>query len=148
MKKSTLKMRRWRKKNRERQRENDRRWRKNNPEKVRAKQKRWYKENRESELARNAKYHRDHREEVAARHRLGRRRMTQEQHDALLKKQKHRCGICRRKFTKTPHIDHHHKTNKNRGLLCDRCNPGLGLFLDNIRILKNAIQYLKEYNDQ
>ena len=32
-----------------------------------------------------------------------------------------------------------------RGLLCQRCNTGLGKFRDDERILNNAIEYLKEF---
>lgn len=39
-------------------------------------------------------------------------------------------------------IDHCHITNKMRGLLCNGCNKGLGLFKDNKEILANAIRYL------
>jgi hypothetical protein len=42
-------------------------------------------------------------------------------------------------------IDHCHNTGKVRGLLCDHCNKGLGLFKDNIDYLNKAIEYLK-YN--
>lgn len=41
-------------------------------------------------------------------------------------------------------VDHCHKTNKFRGLLCNACNKGLGLFNDNPILLENAIKYLKE----
>jgi hypothetical protein len=43
-------------------------------------------------------------------------------------------------------VDHDHETNKIRGLLCSRCNTGLGLFFDNISNLENAILYLKKAN--
>lgn len=43
-------------------------------------------------------------------------------------------------------IDHNHKTNKIRGLLCKKCNIGLGHFEDNIICLKKAIAYLKQHS--
>lgn len=140
--KSARKMRKWRKANPEKQREVDRRWRQNNLKKARAKNRAWYKKNRAYKLAQNALYHRNNRKKVAARHRLVRRRMTQEQHDDMLRKQRSRCAICRKKFLKTPHIDHSHKTGENRGLLCQDCNLGLGRFKDSITSLRNAINYL------
>ncbi len=41
-------------------------------------------------------------------------------------------------------IDHDHKTEKIRGVLCNNCNTALGLFDDNIKIMKDAIQYLEQ----
>lgn len=41
-------------------------------------------------------------------------------------------------------VDHCHKTNKVRGLLCSNCNSGLGKFMDNTDILLNAINYLNK----
>ncbi len=46
------------------------------------------------------------------------------------------------KFT----VDHNHNTDKVRGLLCHKCNVGIGLFKDDINSLKKAIKYLKTYN--
>ena len=42
-------------------------------------------------------------------------------------------------------IDHCHKTGKIRGLLCDTCNRALGLFKDDIQMLKNSVAYLEKY---
>ena len=39
-------------------------------------------------------------------------------------------------------IDHCHSTGHVRGLLCDKCNRGLGFFKYNIEYLKKAINYL------
>jgi hypothetical protein len=40
-------------------------------------------------------------------------------------------------------IDHCHKTEKARGLLCSLCNLGLGAFQDNKVKLSRAIEYLE-----
>lgn len=44
-------------------------------------------------------------------------------------------------------VDHDHKTNKIRGLLCHKCNVALGSFHDSIRLLESAIEYLKKSNN-
>lgn len=77
--------------------------------------------------------------------------ITLEYYENLLKQQKYKCAICFNKEIaldslgniRPLNIDHCHKTNKVRGLLCLVCNLGLGKFKDNIKILKQAINYLK-----
>lgn len=69
--------------------------------------------------------------------------LTQEQFDAMLEAQQHACWICLIKFTDTPHIDHCHRTNVVRGLLCGKCNQALGLLDDEIPRLKRALIYLE-----
>ena len=67
----------------------------------------------------------------------------------MLEAQNGRCKIC---GTDTPmgtgafHVDHCHMTNKVRGLLCHKCNVGLGHFNDNISLLSTAILYLNEHH--
>jgi hypothetical protein len=41
-------------------------------------------------------------------------------------------------------IDHSHITNHIRGLLCNKCNLGLGFFRDDLNLLQNAIDYLAD----
>lgn len=51
-----------------------------------------------------------------------------------------KCDICSRESPLN--IDHDHKTGEVRGLLCKRCNLGIGQFEDDPRILALAIEYL------
>lgn len=66
----------------------------------------------------------------------------------ILSNQNDLCAICKIKFSdnsKTPHVDHCHKTGKIRGLLCSNCNHGIGQFKDDISILQEAIKYLSNF---
>ncbi len=61
----------------------------------------------------------------------------------LLSKSNNMCMICEVKQTRRDLcIDHCHTTGKVRGLLCDRCNSGLGQFKDSIELLNKAAAYL------
>lgn len=66
-------------------------------------------------------------------------------------KQKGVCAVCRNPETvrsqnkvRRLSVDHNHRTNKVRKLLCDRCNRLLGVADDNVELLMKVIQYLKE----
>jgi hypothetical protein len=75
--------------------------------------------------------------------------LSMEDYIILLNNQNGCCAICGNKESKhsiSPqlYVDHCHKTNVIRGLLCHSCNVGIGLFKDNISILESAIKYLKK----
>jgi hypothetical protein len=55
---------------------------------------------------------------------------------------KGKCEICG--SAKKLSIDHCHKANQVRGLLCDGCNNILGRAKDDISILKRAVKYLRK----
>lgn len=60
-------------------------------------------------------------------------------------KQENKCAICKEEICITESaIDHNHSTDEFRGLLCKTCNRALGMFRDSPKILKSAIDYLKE----
>ena len=68
------------------------------------------------------------------------------EYNNLLLKQKYCCAICEANqatLTLALAVDHCHKTNKIRGLLCQRCNRAIGLFNDDAKYLKAAIAYLE-----
>lgn len=52
------------------------------------------------------------------------------------------CQICGKEEALV--VDHCHKTETYRGLLCNHCNRGLGHFMDDVEFLQNAIDYLKD----
>jgi hypothetical protein len=76
---------------------------------------------------------------------IRRMRVTPEEFDRLNTEQKGVCRICGRpnENGKRLFIDHDHETGKVRGLTCDRCNTGLGMFRDNPILLEAAAAYLR-----
>lgn len=72
--------------------------------------------------------------------------LSAEEYYSIFKKQNNKCAICCQEFSDNnkAFVDHCHKTNKVRGLLCTRCNTLLGMAKDNISILESAITYLKK----
>jgi len=77
--------------------------------------------------------------------------MTIEQYDEMLLNQNNCCGICKKHISEIIStkkfnfcVDHDHNTGRIRGLLCDKCNRGIGLLCDDIDILINAIEYLSQ----
>ena len=72
--------------------------------------------------------------------------ITVDQYQKMFNNQKGNCGICSKNqkvLTRRLAVDHNHGTGHIRGLLCDGCNPGIGYFKDSIKLLQNAIEYLK-----
>lgn len=72
--------------------------------------------------------------------------ITEEEFNLRLIKQNNRCAICGGLFVETPRIDHNHDTGEVRGLLCNSCNGGIGLFKDDLALIKKAIDYLLKYD--
>jgi len=94
--------------------------------------------------------------EHKARHQESQRRwhlkssygLTTQMFDAMVAAQGGGCAICKIKpevgVPKTRMVvDHCHKTNTVRGILCDLCNTAIGKFHDDISKLESAIRYLK-----
>lgn len=71
--------------------------------------------------------------------------VTLEQFNTMVLEQDNKCYICNNEFIDSPHLDHCHKNDKVRKLLCGNCNKGLGLFKDNPEILRKAAIYLENF---
>ena len=78
------------------------------------------------------------------------------EYEDIYEKQHGVCAICglpetkaQRRGTGLPvtldslHVDHDHLTGKVRGLLCYRCNTGIGKLYDNPDLLRKAANYVE-----
>lgn len=84
--------------------------------------------------------------ESARRSTLKKYGLTTESYDEMLKAQNGICLICHRHPRKYRLVvDHDHKTGKVRGLLCSRCNWGLGKFFECSEWLQRAADYLRSH---
>jgi len=70
--------------------------------------------------------------------------LTPKHYEKLSAAQNGMCAICSvcPDPGKRLYIDHCHKTNRIRGLLCNRCNRAMGLFEDDPELLRKVIDYL------
>src|SRR6058998_3423009 len=94
-------------------------------DKVREYHREYYKKNKER-IRGYPSQKRAMRKEVLKRHNI-----TEEQYNVLLTAQNGCCAICEHPPKKKRlAIDHDHKTGSNRGLLCWKCNLGLGMWND------------------
>lgn len=70
-------------------------------------------------------------------------------YNEILAIQEGACAICQNSENgryKRLSVDHDHKTMRIRGLLCHKCNRGIGLFMDSVLIINAAIGYLNKIN--
>lgn len=99
-------------------------------------------EGREMRRAARSKWN-DGNHDYFLRYRYG---ITAEDYAAMVTHQGDRCAICGTDSpgtrTKVWSVDHCHTTNEVRGLLCHRCNMGLGYFKDDPERLAAAVRYL------
>ena len=75
--------------------------------------------------------------------------LSLEKYEEKLKEQNGNCAICKihhSELRRSMAVDHCHKTNRIRSLLCDKCNIILGHSKEDMDLLKNIIKYIKKYN--
>lgn len=66
-------------------------------------------------------------------------------YNAIRENQNNLCACCGEALKELTAVDHCHRTGVVRGLLCFKCNTGLGHFNDSVDGLQNAIAYLKRF---
>lgn len=106
-------------------------WRINNKEAKKEFTRKWQKANPEKLLAAKLKWH---------------YKMSLEQYKSMFVAQDGKCKICKQEpsGSKRLCVDHNHVNGQIRGLLCDKCNRGIGLLKDNPILLESAAKYLRE----
>lgn len=130
--KARVACRRWRAANPDKQREASRRWEEKNPirrlsyvkdpQKVREWARGWRRRNPDYSIKR-----------------IG---VTLTRFIALAVNQEGKCAICETETQLC--VDHNHTSGKVRGLICRKCNAGLGLFKDSTVNLTRAVAYIRE----
>jgi Recombination endonuclease VII len=119
----------------------------------------WYQANREKAIDRVVAWQRANREQYREAQREYRRKrplvdrtqhlrstfgLSLEDYDSLLRQQGGGCAICgsRSRGNISLHVDHDHESGLVRGLLCVRCNNGLGQFKESFRLMSRAADYV------
>ena len=129
---ASIKNKIWRQQNIDKVKLNNGKWAKNNPERAYEGRKRW----REQNLDRSKKVNKN----SWLKRAYG---ITLDKYNEMLEFQQNKCKICNE--NKKLVVDHCHKTGKVRGLICDKCNVGLGRFNDDLNLILKAAEYLNVY---
>lgn len=120
----------------ERQRQRTRRWRADNRERVAESNRRWYTANKHKAV-----------QAMRRQNLKDRYGLTLDEYDRMYDSQEGKCAICKRvggtSRMERLHVDHSHETGQIRGLLCFRCNTGIGMLGDTVDALSRAVAYLQ-----
>jgi ferric-dicitrate binding protein FerR (iron transport regulator) len=134
---------------REKQRKYALAWRSRNPEKAKARAKAWREQNPEKDKAFKKASKLKHCEKI----KVARKRrvlakwygITLEGFGSMLASQGGACACCGALDPGRSgdfHVDHDHDTGEVRGLLCNRCNLGIGMLGDSLAGIEKAHRYL------
>ena len=143
----------------------DKKYREKGKEKKNSIMREKYNKNKKHEHERSKKYYQKHKEKrkvyresrkISKRNSNLQRQfgITLDDYNRMSQQQNGVCAICGKPETahnqgglRPLSVDHDHKTGKVRGLLCGRCNTGLGQFQENKLFLLSAITYLMEKDE-
>jgi hypothetical protein len=124
-------------------------WRKKNPEKSRTISRRCYRKNpkREEERLRREK-NKGFWKSCSAEHKRGvylqwKYGLSTKEYQGLVEAAGTDCPICGKSFGEVvPVVDHDHKNNLVRGIICRQCNSAIGMLKDDADILMRAIMWV------
>jgi len=74
--------------------------------------------------------------------------LTAEEFTYMVMEQGGVCAICQNPATSSLVVDHDHTTGGVRGLLCQKCNSGIGFLGDSLSTLERAVAYLQQANSK
>jgi hypothetical protein len=132
-------------------------WIANNSSKVKTTLKAYYDKNRDDILIKTKKRRQEFPELKKQSELKFKFKMTMAEYELLLLKQENKCAICKNSEKsveirtgkiRSLAVDHCHKTNKVRALLCSNCNRAMGLLLENAETMQEMIAYVKRFKNE
>ena len=117
------------------------RWRLRNKEKVDIQRREYRKTNSATCIARTMKWYvknKDRAKDSVYRRKYG---LTLEKYNEMFLERGGKCDICGKQNKLV--VDHCHKSNEVRGLLCDRCNVAIGCLEDDLKRIRSAADYIE-----
>ena len=109
---------------------------------------RYYKKNKEKINKVNKKYAQSEKGKLGKRKDALKRKfgISLKEYDEIFAKQNGICVICgQTEINRRLAVDHNHKTDKIRGLLCTRCNFWVGQMEKNPNLISQIMEYIKNY---
>lgn len=137
--------------------ERARRSREKNGEKLRLKCREYHRRNKVRLSEYRKKWNKENRDLVRARKVNKIYGVSSDEYQKLVMSQNNLCAICKSQeiqrdkrtgLIRRLAVDHDHETGEVRGLLCARCNAGIGQFRDDRNVLRSAIEYLEFYENR
>lgn len=120
-----------------------------NKEKINKKAKEYYYTHEKRRKLKDQEYYSKNKEKINQRHKeyyyKYKYGISLQEKREMYYKQDGKCLGCEKEMltTRDCHVDHDHKTNRVRGLLCYRCNVLIGFANDNPIILESLALYLR-----
>lgn len=132
-------------KNKERINARNSAYNKENAEKMAKAKRKWAANNKEKTFAYKKKWKDGNPPKLRCGHLRKKYGITLAQWEELFTQQGNCCAVCKTTDpgTQNWHTDHCHTTGKVRGILCSRCNLGIGRFKDNADLFEAVAAYLR-----